>query len=89
MVIRKDDVDKFKNINSLEPFFEDARLDEPESLFERITNQLMDVRSPLIIVDSWDGVASFMDRESRLNNERVLQTIINDWIQIKTLTTYS
>lgn len=63
-----------KNINSLEPFFEDARLDEPESLFERITNQLMDVRSPLIIVDSWDGVASFMDRESRLNNERVLQT---------------
>lgn len=63
-----------KDINSLEPFFEDARLDEPESLFERITNQLMDVRSPLIIVDSWDGVASFMDRESRLNNERVLQT---------------
>jgi hypothetical protein len=34
----------------------------------------MDVRSPLIIVDSWDGIASFMDRESRLNNERVLQT---------------
>ncbi len=63
-----------KNVNSLEPFFEDARLDEPESLFERITNQLMDVRSPLIIVDSWDGIASFMDRESRLNNERVLQT---------------
>ena len=29
---------------------------------------------PLIIVDSWDGVASFMDSESRLNNERVLQT---------------
>jgi archaellum biogenesis ATPase FlaH len=63
-----------KGINSLESFFEDARLDEPESLFERITNQLMDVRSPLIIVDSWDGIASFMDRESRLNNERVLQT---------------
>lgn len=63
-----------KDMNSLEPFFEDARLDEPESLFERITNQLMDVRSPLIIVDSWDGIASFMDRESRLNNERVLQT---------------
>ncbi|HEX6294585.1 MAG TPA: gas vesicle protein GvpD P-loop domain-containing protein [Nitrososphaeraceae archaeon] len=63
-----------KDTTSLEPFFEDARLDEPESLFERITNQLMDVRSPLIIVDSWDGIASFMDRESRLNNERVLQT---------------
>lgn len=53
--------------------FEDARLDEPESLFERITNQLMDVKSPIIIIDSWDTIASFMDRESRLNNERVLQ----------------
>lgn len=54
--------------------FEDARLDEPESLFERITNELMDVRAPLIIIDSWDAIASFMDREARLNNERVLQT---------------
>ncbi len=54
--------------------FEDARLDEPESLFERITNQLMDVKAPIIIIDSWDGIASFMDKEARLNNERVLQT---------------
>ncbi len=54
--------------------FEDARLDEPESLFERITNELMDVKAPLIVIDSWDAVASFMDREARLNNERVLQT---------------
>ena len=54
--------------------FEDARLDEPESLFERITNQLMDIKSPLIIIDSWDAIASFMDKEARLNNERVLQT---------------
>ena len=56
------------------PSFEDARLDEPESLFERITNQLMDVQSPIIIIDSWDAIASFMDKEARLNNERVLQT---------------
>ncbi len=56
------------------PSFEDARLDEPESLFERITNQLMDVKAPIIIIDSWDAVASFMDKEARLNNERVLQT---------------
>jgi hypothetical protein len=56
------------------PCFEDARLDEPESLFERITNQLMDVKTPIIIVDSWDSVASLMDSEARLNNERVLQT---------------
>ncbi|HXV89097.1 MAG TPA: gas vesicle protein GvpD P-loop domain-containing protein [Nitrososphaeraceae archaeon] len=54
--------------------FEDARLDEPESLFERVTNQLMDVKNPVIIIDSWDSVASLMDREARLNNERVLQT---------------
>ena len=59
-----------QNISS----FEDARLDEPESLFERVTNQLMDVKNPVIIIDSWDSVASLMDREARLNNERVLQT---------------
>jgi KaiC/GvpD/RAD55 family RecA-like ATPase len=54
--------------------FEDARLDEPESLFERITNQLMDIASPIIVIDSWDAIASFMDKEARMNNERVLQT---------------
>ncbi|HXG06780.1 MAG TPA: ATPase domain-containing protein [Nitrososphaera sp.] len=59
---------------NLSPSFEDARLDEPESLFERITNQLMDIASPIIIIDSWDAIASFMDKEARLNNERVLQT---------------
>ena len=67
------DIDKEEigqNISS----FEDARLDEPESLFERVTNQLMDVKNPVIIIDSWDSVASLMDREARLNNERVLQT---------------
>lgn len=58
----------------IRPTFEDARLDEPESLFERITNQLMDIKSPVIIIDSWDAIASFMDKEARLNNERVLQT---------------
>jgi archaellum biogenesis ATPase FlaH len=54
--------------------FEDARLDEPESFFERITNQLMDVKAPVIVIDTWDAIASFMDKEARLNNERVLQT---------------
>jgi KaiC/GvpD/RAD55 family RecA-like ATPase len=56
------------------PYFEDARLDEPESLFERITNELMDIKSPIIVIDSWDAIASLMDKESRINNERVLQT---------------
>jgi KaiC/GvpD/RAD55 family RecA-like ATPase len=60
--------------HGITPSFEDARLDEPESLFERITNQLMDIKSPIIIIDSWDAIASFMDKEARLNNERVLQT---------------
>lgn len=60
--------------HAIRPTFEDARLDEPESLFERITNQLMDIKSPVIIIDSWDAIASFMDKEARLNNERVLQT---------------
>ena len=62
------------NEHVLMPSFEDARLDEPESLFERITNQLMDIKSPIIVIDSWDAIASFMDKEARLNNERVLQT---------------
>ena len=68
-------INKFTSINDskYEYKFEDARLDEPESLFERITNQLMDVKSPIIIIDTWDAIASFMDKESRLNNERVLQ----------------
>lgn len=56
------------------PVFVDARLDEPGSLFERITNQLMDVRAPVIIIDSWDAIGYFMDKEALMNNARVLQT---------------
>jgi KaiC/GvpD/RAD55 family RecA-like ATPase len=65
--------DKEEQVSKMS-MFEDARLDEPESLFERITNELMDVKAPVIIIDSWDAIASFMDKEARLNNERVLQT---------------
>ncbi|TLX74418.1 MAG: hypothetical protein E6L05_02745 [Thaumarchaeota archaeon] len=54
--------------------FVDARLDEPGSLFERITNQLMDVKTPIIIIDSWDAIGYFMDKEALMNNARVLQT---------------
>jgi len=56
------------------PIFVDARLDEPSSLFERITNQLMDVRMPTIIIDTWDAVGFLMDKEALLNNVKVLQT---------------
>ncbi len=54
--------------------FVDARLDEPGSLFERITNELMDVKAPTIIIDTWDAIGFFMDREALMNNARVLQT---------------
>jgi pentatricopeptide repeat protein len=54
--------------------FVDARLDEPGSFFERITNQLMDVKSPTIIIDTWDAIGFFMDKEALMNNARVLQT---------------
>ncbi|MDE1862775.1 MAG: hypothetical protein KGI33_07675 [Thaumarchaeota archaeon] len=54
--------------------FVDARLDEPGSLFERITNELMDVKAPTIIIDTWDAIGSLMDRESLINNAKVLQT---------------
>ena len=61
--------------NSTEtPIFVDARLDEPSSMFERITQQLMDTRSPMIIIDSWDAVGYFMDKDALMNNARVLQT---------------
>jgi KaiC/GvpD/RAD55 family RecA-like ATPase len=75
-VKKQDNLNQYSNSEEhpIHPCFEDARLDEPESLFERITNQLMDIKSPLIIIDSWDAIASLMDKESRINNERVLQT---------------
>ena len=55
------------------PIFVDARLDEPAALFERITNALMDVKSPTIVIDSWDAIGIFMDKEALMNNARVLQ----------------
>jgi KaiC/GvpD/RAD55 family RecA-like ATPase len=54
--------------------FVDARLDESGPLFERITNELMDVRAPTIIIDTWDAVGFLMDKETLMNNLRVLQT---------------
>lgn len=54
--------------------FVDARLDEPGSLFERITNELMDVKAPTIIIDTWDAIGFLMDKEALMNNARVLQT---------------
>lgn len=54
--------------------FVDARLDEPVPFFERITNELMDVRSPTIVVDSWDPIGMMMEGDALLSNTKVLQT---------------
>ena len=70
----KSELDETSEPETNTPVFVDARLDEPGSLFERITNQLMDVRAPTIIIDSWDAIGYFMDKEALMNNARVLQT---------------
>jgi KaiC/GvpD/RAD55 family RecA-like ATPase len=54
--------------------FVDARLDEPVPFFERITNELMDVKSPTIVVDSWDPIGMMMKDEALISNMKVLQT---------------
>jgi KaiC/GvpD/RAD55 family RecA-like ATPase len=54
--------------------FVDARLDEPVPFFERITDELMNVRSPTIVVDSWDPIGVMMDDEALASNANVLQT---------------
>jgi KaiC/GvpD/RAD55 family RecA-like ATPase len=54
--------------------FVDARLDEPVPFFERMTDELMDVRSPTIVVDSWDPIGMMMDGEALVSNMKVLHT---------------
>jgi KaiC/GvpD/RAD55 family RecA-like ATPase len=54
--------------------FVDARLDEPVPFFERITNELMDARSPTIVLDSWDPIGMMMKDEALFSNTKVLQT---------------
>jgi len=70
----KSELDEISEFETDASVFVDARLDEPGALFERITNQLMDVRAPVIIIDSWDAIGYFMDKEALMNNARVLQT---------------
>ncbi|MDA4134417.1 MAG: hypothetical protein OK441_02485 [Thaumarchaeota archaeon] len=56
----------------LSPLFVDARLDEPTQLFEKITNQLMDASSPLIVVDAWDALRELAPNEPLEADMRVL-----------------
>lgn len=54
--------------------FVDARLDEQSDLFEMISDELMNQRSPMIIIDSWDQISETMETEALLANAKVLQT---------------
>lgn len=56
------------------PVFVDARLEESSSIFEMITNKLMDTKAPMLIIDTWDAIASLMDKEALISNSRVLET---------------
>jgi KaiC/GvpD/RAD55 family RecA-like ATPase len=71
---KKTELIETSELQTSHPVFVDARLDEPNSLFERITNELMDVQAPTIIIDTWDAVGFLMDKEALLNNVKVLQT---------------
>lgn len=54
--------------------FVDARLYESGTLYERISNELIDSRQPVIIIDSLDAIESFSDKETLGNNAKILQT---------------
>lgn len=71
---KKSQLDESTETRTDLPLFVDGRLDEPAILYERITNQLMDTKSPMIIIDSWDSVGYMMDKEALITNTRVLQT---------------
>jgi KaiC/GvpD/RAD55 family RecA-like ATPase len=52
----------------------DSRLDEPNVVFERITNVLMDRQAPTLVIDSWESLADTLGSEALRTNIRVLQT---------------
>jgi KaiC/GvpD/RAD55 family RecA-like ATPase len=54
--------------------FVDGRLDESTTIFERITDELMNTPRPTIVIDSWDSIGDFMEREAYFNNTKVLQS---------------
>lgn len=54
--------------------FVDARLDEPTQLFERVTSQLMDATSPLIVIDTLDAMYDYTGSKVLKTNVKVLQT---------------
>ena len=66
-----------KSAGKVHPGFVDARLDEPGPLFERITSELMDVRTPLIVIDTWNTMEDYVNFEDLQVNVKVLRS----WIE--------
>jgi len=54
--------------------FADGRLYESGTLYERISNELLDVNQPVIIIDSIDAVELLQDKEATRNNAKILQS---------------
>lgn len=54
--------------------FADGRLYESGTLYERISNELLDVNEPVIIIDSIDAVEFLQDKETTRNNAKILQS---------------
>ena len=52
----------------------DSRLDEPNIVFERVTNVLMDKQAPVVVIDSWEAMAEGLGSEALRTNIRVLET---------------
>ena len=52
----------------------DARLDEPDVVFERITDVLMDKDAPTVVIDSWESLSDTLGSEALRTNFKVLQT---------------
>jgi KaiC/GvpD/RAD55 family RecA-like ATPase len=52
----------------------DSRLDEPNTVFERVTNVLMDKQAPTVVIDSWEALSDTLGGEALRTNLRVLET---------------
>jgi KaiC/GvpD/RAD55 family RecA-like ATPase len=52
----------------------DSRLDEPNAVFERITNVLMDKQAPTVVIDSWEALGDSMGSDPLKTDLRVLET---------------
>ncbi len=51
----------------------DSRLDEPNTVFERVTNVLMDEQAPTVVIDSWEALGDAIGSEALRTDMRVLE----------------